>query len=136
MGECRGLEVNVEGVVGIRKSWFSTVCEKDFNEYRTRGHQGRFVSGTNDRAVTLMTVSAYEALRQTLPDATIRDGDLGENLLITGAALDGGVDLDVGTRLQIGEQVQIEITEANQPCFRLGYVSWTETAEKVTGQKK
>mmetsp|Transcript_52591 Transcript_52591/g.96270 ORF Transcript_52591/g.96270 Transcript_52591/m.96270 type:complete len:261 (-) Transcript_52591:3-785(-) len=135
---CSMLEVRQEGVIGLRSVWFTfgllKTREEDFNNYRTRGHAGRFVAGSLDRAVSLVTISAYDALQSALPDIPLHKGDLGENLLVDGPAIDAGVDLDVGVRLQIGDQVQLELTEANAPCNRLDHLHWAAEAKELVGE--
>merc|ERR1712224_344984 len=66
---------------------------------------------------------------------TIEDGSIGENLLLSGPAYEAGKDLAVGTRLRLGEVATIELTEANNPCFRLGFTSWAERAKAKSGDK-
>ena len=100
----------------------------DYNNYRTGGHKGRFEAGTNDRAISVGTVAAYETLRATLPGVTINDGDLGENILLDGPSALAGVDLAVGTHLQIGGCV-LALTEANNPCYRFNRQSWVAAAK-------
>lgn len=107
----------------------------DFNAYRAKGHRGRFQPGTRDRAVSLVVVDSYERLYRALPFAIVQKGDLGENLLVNGPSCDEGVDIQVGTRLQIGDSVVIEISEANSPCYRLGYLPWADEVCRRYGDK-
>ena len=100
----------------------------DYNNYRTGGHKGRFEAGTNDRAISVGTVAAYETLRATLPGVTINDGDLGENILLDGPSALAGADLAVGTHLQIGGCV-LALTEANNPCYRFNRQPWVAAAK-------
>ncbi|KAL1499198.1 hypothetical protein AB1Y20_013706 [Prymnesium parvum] len=138
--ECAALDLKTHGVVGDVPSllgsflggWFCRRIE-DHNDYRTTGHTGRFEACTPDRAVSLVTEATYSMLRAKLPGIKISDGDLGENLLVSGPALEEGVDLRVGSRLKLGT-AEIELTEANKPCYRLGFLPWARDAQKLYGE--
>jgi len=131
---CTFVTVNMDGVMGVVQGWWNSKQVADHNEYRTQGHQGNFEPGTRDRAVSIVTASVYDELRAILPGAKIAFGDLGENFLVEGPSHDG-LDLVVGTRLRIGANVELELTEANKPCFRLKYLRWGSIAEKKFGEQ-
>ena len=120
---CDTVELRKEGVVGKARVFFGLFGSKtiaDFNGYRQRGDANKgFAPGTPDRAVLLVCDSVYSALRAALPGVTIEDGSIGENLLVSGPSFEAGKDLAVGTRLRIGDTATLEITEANNPCYRL-----------------
>lgn len=84
-------------------------CEGDFNHYR-QTRKG----GTDDRAVSLVTSSEVEALRQQ--GWSIELGLMGENLSIEG--LDWR-DLVPGQRWSVGEEVVLQVTEPMTPCRNL-----------------
>lgn len=128
--ECSSLTVVKGGVIG--EACGSRQEVRDYNDYRTKGHRGRFEPCTPDRAVSLMAITVYEELQQKLPRAQILHGDLGENFLIEGPT-HTGAELCVGMALQIGDEVVVELTEANKPCYRLGYVKWAPEAQRVFG---
>jgi hypothetical protein len=161
---CDTLELRKEGVVGKARVFFGMFGSRtiaDFNGYRQRGDSSRgFAPGTPDRAVMLVCDSVYDELRAALPDVTIPAGSIGENLLVSGPAFRAGMDLAVGTRLRVGDTATIEITEANNPCYRLrcvlcgagdgvaevlkvrlmtdgrlGYTTWAKQAEAKYGEK-
>lgn len=120
----------------IRKGIFGTTSrEADYNHFRQTGSK-MFKPGTTDRAVSLSTVSAYDELRRFLPDANVQDGDLGENFILDGPHFSAGTGgLSVGTVLRIGE-VEIELMEANKPCYRLSRVPWAaHAAASWVGEK-
>ena len=136
---CPLLHVQTEGAIGEHGSGLMFMMFGrnrrivDFNSYRTRGHAGRFNPGSNDRAISVATIAAYEALRSSMPaDAALQisDGDLGENILLdgptAGANAEGG--LRVGQRLEIGG-CTLELTEANKPCYRFNSESWAAAAK-------
>jgi hypothetical protein len=105
----------------------------DYNHFRTMGHR-TFEKNTNNRAVSVSTVSAYDQLRRELQGdrVTIKDGDLGENLILDGPQWQAGAGgLSVGTVLRIGEKVEIEITEANEPCYRCHYLPFAAWAKQT-----
>jgi len=130
------LRVTFDGVIGTRRGWFSTVDEADYNHYRSEGDSRFFPPGTRDRAVSLVSSSVYDELRRALPGVRVRAGDLGENLLVEGPALDAGVDWTVGCRLGVGDEVVLELTEANKPCSRLAHLSWSGAAKHIVGEDK
>ena len=66
---------------------------------------------------------------------SIEDGSIGENILLSGPAFEAGKDLKVGTRLRLGEKATLQVTEANNPCYRLGYTSWAKHAQAKFGEK-
>ena len=70
---CTKLEVKTAGVVGtVECSMVGKLLKlsgdtiSDFNAYRQAGHSGRFDKGTNNRAVSVATLAAYETLRGEL----------------------------------------------------------------------
>ena len=136
---CPEALLQLSGVVGERPSWFGIQRIEDFNNYRSQGHAGKFAPCTNDRAVSVVAASSYDALRAALPLGTVvRAGDLGENILLSGPSLesgDGPVDLRVGRRLKIGgaDGAVIELTEANKPCYRLNRNPWGPVAKATFG---
>ena len=136
--KCSKLGIETSGVVGHARGhlfgWPYTI--KDFNDYRTKGHAGRFEAGTNDRAVSIATVGAYQALRDAMGEhgRQVEDGDLGENILVDGpsafASKRGG--LHVGAKLRVGTAV-LQLTEANNPCYRLNSEAWAKHAKAIWG---
>jgi MOSC domain-containing protein YiiM len=119
--------------------------EQDYNHFRSCGfsrQEGGFKAGTADRAVSISTVAAYDALRHSLPPSClVQDGDLGENVIIDGPGyLAGSGGLSVGTQLCFGGraktnggsgasvQTQIELTEYNKPCYRMKFLPWAAAA--------
>ena len=141
--ECHALALRTEGVVGWARGGLLGLLPdrqlSDYNHYRSQGDSSRgFAPCTNDRAVMLVCDGVYSALRQALPSAAaerVMDGDLGENLLLAGPAYEEGRDLHVGTRLRIGATATLELTEANNPCYRLGFLPWAEQALATFGEK-
>ena len=55
-------------------------------------------------------------------------------MLIAGPAYAEGRDLCVGTQLRVGTAV-LELTEANNPCYRLGFLPWAKHAKARFGEK-
>ena len=118
-----------------RKDEFSSLqvmhegVEGDYNHYRTIA-----LSGTPDRAVSLLTTDVMTALRATYGKKyKIQDGDLGENVLIDGVTFNyfrigqsyqfttattfsGKDNVDDGSS---HNSVVIEITEPMEPCANL-----------------
>jgi hypothetical protein len=78
---------------------------KDYNHYRTTRKKS-----TNDRSVSIMTVEIIKALNEE--DWPIKEGDLGENIVVE------GIDIQVGQKFRLGE-AEICITEDNKPCNQL-----------------
>ena len=114
-------------------SWGEQKHVKDANHFRQQGMQSTddcpgFSQGTNDRAVSLSTVDAYDAIRLQLPGVKVLDGDLGENIILDGPQFQAGNGLDVGTVLRIGQSLEIQLTEVNKPCYRMQYVPWSAAA--------
>ena len=150
---CDTLTIRSDGVQGVASSswwsfwtnWSSSQKKKnktviqDYNHYRSQGHSGRFDAGTNDRAVSIATVSAYTKLETALGRRIITYGDLGENILLddTGllvpAAAAAPVRLAVGTRVRLGSTVVLEITEVNNPCYRFTTQTWAAAAQAKWG---
>lgn len=119
--ECASLLVRKVGCTGIVSGGMlrSEQQHEDYNNYRMQGHFGRFESGTPDRACSLVSTAVYEQLRAALPGAQILDGDLGENILVSGISPVEGADFKVGQKLAIGNSgCVVQITEANGPCYR------------------
>ena len=111
--------------------------EPDYNHFRQSGYFSKdwgFSAGTNDRAVSLSTVDAYNALRRMLPaDVRVDDGDLGENIILDGPGFPAGSGgLAVGSVLEFGsaDGATIELTEANSPCYRVAHCQWAAAAAK------
>ena len=77
--------------------------------HRYRGHGGA------DRAVCLLSVEAYESLREDDVECDA-PGTFGENVLPRG--LDDA-DLGPGTRLRLGDEVVVEIHDVRAPCRTL-----------------
>lgn len=136
---CHSLTVGANGVRGTVKGWFFDTSIEDYNNYRSQGHEGRFEAGTGDRAVSVGTVAAYTVLQEALQQEgggkpLVQLGDLGENILINGPparATDVG-GLSVGDRIQVGT-VTLELTEANNPCYRFNAHAWAPAAQKLWG---
>lgn len=96
----------------------------DYNHYRTVA-----LKNTKDRAVSLLTEDVMTALRMEYPSFAIQDGDLGENLYVTGVSFDffrvgaryridiGAADLETNDQNDPG--VILEITEKMDPCANL-----------------
>eukprot|EP00977_Amphora_coffeiformis_P017890 scaffold6007_cov183-Amphora_coffeaeformis.AAC.14 len=141
---CDKLTVLQQGVTGIatktsRGGWLfgrpTITMIKDYNHYRTQGHGGRFEAQTKDRAVSIATVAAYQAMREA-GITGIEYGDLGENILIQGpdkVANEHGNGLYVTAKLQIGTTL-LEMTEANNPCYRFNTQSWAAQARALWGK--
>ena len=134
---CHKLVLRKGGAVGEARGWFfgRTYQIEDYNNYRTGGHTGRFVAGTPDRAVSVGTIAAYETLRTALGPhgRLVSDGDLGENILLRGPpALASDDGLHVGLRLRVGSAL-IELTEANNPCYRFNTQPWAKHAQVLWG---
>lgn len=122
--------------------------QTDYNYYRATGHKGVFLPNTPDRAVSLVTADTYSEFCAAVPSlkSRIKPGDLAENLYITGLSRE---DLQVGMQLRIGPPADnhgntqsgkdtkrfavIEITAANKPCYRCGYISWASEVRKKFG---
>jgi len=140
---CEKLQILEHGVTGTAKGIFGrryTIL--DYNHYRMQGHSGRFEAGTGDRAVFIATVAAYEMLQKSLDaketgskSCRIQKGDLGENILIYGPAAtsDRKGGLFVGAKLKLGSAL-LEITEANNPCYRFNTQSWAAQAKQAWGK--
>ena len=67
----------------------------------------------------------------------IEDGDLGENILLRGPSATaseraGDGRLAVGSWLRIGSSV-LEVTEANNPCYRFNTQPWAAAAKERWG---
>ncbi|MEM1450478.1 MAG: MOSC domain-containing protein [Planctomycetota bacterium] len=77
--------------------------------HRYRGHGGA------DRAVCLLSLEAYESLREDDVECDA-PGTFGENVLTRG--LDDA-DLGPGTRLRLGDEVVVEIHDVRAPCRTL-----------------
>ena len=107
---------------------------QDYNHFRASGYSGGkniagFPKGSNHRAVSLSTTASYDAMRAALPDATIRDGDLGENLIVDGPGWQiGEGGLSVGSVLRLGDTTTIELSEVNMPCYRMAHLPWAAAA--------
>ena len=139
---CATMTINTAGVVGHAKGkLFGFGYDiKDFNNYRTQGHTGRFEAGSLDRAVSVATVAAYDALREALgPEQgrLVKDGDLGENITLDGPSATSskkktGDGLFVGQKLKIGAAT-IQITEANNPCYRCNTLPWAAAGKALWG---
>ena len=124
------LLIKVDGVYTQRPGGlFGPKLEIDYNHFRscgytrpalkTSGTARTFKPGCNDRAISISTAVAYSALREALPNSSIGDGDLGENLIVDGVpSYEAGAESGFaeGTRLRLGEKVVVELTEANMPC--------------------
>lgn len=87
----------------------------DYNHYRAVA-----LANTATRAVSLVTVDVMNFLRES-GYAEVRDGDLGENLLIEGMKFD---DIRIGDRYRIGSDAELTITEAMIPCANLCKLHW------------
>lgn len=137
---CEKLEILQDGVQGTAKGLFGVTqyMIRDYNHYRTQGHSGRFEAGTNERAVFIATVAAYDLLQTALDKSgqcKIKKGDLGENILIDAPTALGGKNnggLCVGAKVRIGSAL-VELTEANNPCYRFNTQSWASQAQKLWG---
>ena len=140
---CEKLEIGRDGVTGTAKGlFFSKYTIKDFNYYRSQGAPGRFEPNTKDRAVMIATVAAYNVLQNAV-DKTgkikVERGDLGENILIDGPAAtestNKGFDdgLFVGAKIKIGTAL-LEVTEANNPCYRFNTNTWAPRGESLWGK--
>lgn len=134
---CPQLELQTEGATGIRTSWFGVFQQRivDFNHYRSQGHTGRFEAKTTDRAISLATAAAYDKLQKELGDSgKVQHGDLGENILIEGpvATSSKKAGLYVGAKLSIGTST-VQITEANNPCYRFNAQTWAAAAKRLWG---
>ena len=91
--------------------------EDDYNHYRTVA-----LKSTQDRAVSILTMDVMKALRSQYPQYDIRDGDLGENVLIDNTSFDF---FRVGKRYKFVDAndqsigVVVEITQKMDPCANL-----------------
>jgi len=72
-------------------------CTGDYNHYRTTA-----LKNTPNRAVSILTTDALQVLRSY--DYPVRDGDLGENVLVDGVAFDF---------FRVGEQYQFVNTKSS-----------------------
>ena len=136
------LHVKTDGVYAQgARGWFGPKLEVDYNHFRacgyTRppnkvgGYARNFKPGSNDRAISISTTVAYDALRVALPGSDVGDGDLGENVIVHGVTSHEAGDQSgwaEGAILRLGETVVIELTEANMPCYRMQYVPWHAAA--------
>lgn len=137
------LQVEVDGVYTEERGGLfgAPKLAKDYNHFRSCGYSRppskiggtarSFKPNCNDRAVSISTAAAYDALRAALPDSRIGDGDLGENIVVVGVPSYAAGDESgwkEGARLRLGERVVIELTEANMPCYRMQYVAWHASA--------
>ena len=77
----------------------------DYNHYRTVG-----MKGTNDRALSIITQDVLESLEAA--GWPLTDGDLGQNVLVTGFPYAAFV---VGRRYLLGG-IMVQISEPIQPC--------------------
>jgi MOSC domain-containing protein YiiM len=139
---CEKLEILKDGVKGTAKGLFSSKRTiEDYNHYRTQGRSGRFEAGTRDRAVSVATVAAYDVLQKALDKSgkiKIEKGDLGENILLDGPPAtatnkDGGGGLFVGAKIKVGTAI-LELTEANNPCYRFNTQTWASAAKTLWGK--
>lgn len=137
---CDSLDVKEQGAVGTitRAGIFGglfrhTTTIVDFNHYRSGGHKGRFTAGTKDRAISIATTAAYAKLEASFvgTKARIVYGDLGENILLQEGQ--HTPSLYVGANIAIGQTVVLQITEANNPCYRFNAQPWADTAKKLWG---
>ena len=136
--QCYKLEIVKNGVIGRVRGLFFDKKVKDYNHYRTVGHSGRFEPGTLDRSVSIATVAAYNSFRESLckhdKSVEILDGDFGENILVDGPpAIASSDGLSVGTRLRLGTAL-VELTEANNPCYRFNTQLWAPQAKALWGK--
>lgn len=104
----QSVQVTKEGVKG------------DYNHYRTVA-----LKSTKDRAVSILTQDVMKSLRATYKNYDTKDGDLGENILVTGVSFDF---FRIGKRYQFScpdddtgaeKAVIVEITEPMEPCANL-----------------
>jgi MOSC domain-containing protein YiiM len=104
----QSVQVTKEGVKG------------DYNHYRTVA-----LKSTKDRAVSILTQDVMKSLRATYKNYDTKDGDLGENILVTGVPFDF---FRIGQRYQFScpdddagaeKAVIVEITEPMEPCANL-----------------
>ena len=141
--EVSGLHVQVDGVyTKDRGGLFGRPkLTKDYNHFRSCGYSRppskvggtarSFKPNCNDRAISISTKAAYDALRYALPDSKIGDGDLGENLIVDGVETYAAGDESgwkEGAQVRLGKEVLVELTEANMPCYRMQYVAWHAAA--------
>ncbi|CAB9508528.1 expressed unknown protein [Seminavis robusta] len=140
---CEKLEIIKDGCKGTAKGLFFTKYNiQDYNHYRMQGDSRKFEAGTMDRAVSISTVSAYDTLQKALDHTgkiKVERGDLGENILIDGppatATTVGSKDasgLFVGAKIRVGSAL-LEVTEANNPCYRFNTQSWAPHAKEIWG---
>ena len=92
----------------------------DYNNYRMEEKDG-----TKDRAVLLYTRDMVDQLNQE--GWPVRNGDLGENLMIEGISYDR---LEIGSRLKIGD-IEVEVAEICNPCSNLRALDYVGK-EKIT----
>ena len=109
--EYERMRLNEEGCVGLEKD----IEAKDYNHYRT---VSKALKGTNDRAVMIITMDIYEILR--MMGVHLEIGDMGENITIKNLRFNS---LRKGIKLYM-DGVIVEITEACEPCARLGNFKW------------
>mmetsp|Transcript_16457 Transcript_16457/g.23218 ORF Transcript_16457/g.23218 Transcript_16457/m.23218 type:complete len:324 (+) Transcript_16457:126-1097(+) len=96
-----------------------TGVQGDYNDYRTRA-----MGGTGDRAICILTSDVMGALRSKSQYEMLKDGDLGENIMVDEVSFDF---FEVGKRYRFfrqrdheeGKGVIIEITEPAVPCANL-----------------
>jgi MOSC domain-containing protein YiiM len=97
-------------------------AQGDYNHYRQNGKRG-----TNDRAVSLMTLEALHSISNS--GYAVEAGDLGENITLEGP--EGS--LAPGVRL-CAEGLELEVTERMIPCQNLEHVP--AVAERPAPQRK
>ena len=117
------LSINVkskkEGERGIPKSVIKEAMAKnlglegDYNIYRTESK-----GNSPDRAVLLMSDDILDQLRAE--GWPVKNGDLGENITLTGIDY---TSLKVKDKFSVGG-IEIQITEACRPCVNLGVLPY------------
>jgi MOSC domain-containing protein YiiM len=80
----------------------------DYNHYRTVA-----LDSTPTRAVSIVTTDVMTALAHHF---SIKDGDLGENMLVGGILFD---DIQVHEHYKVGHDVILQVTEPMIPCANL-----------------
>lgn len=97
----------------------------DYNHYRTVA-----LESTGDRALSILTTDVLDSLSSSSLFDGVREGDLGENILVAGLTQ---TSLRVGDRFRLGKALLVEITERIVPCpnlCKLKFIDRTDLAPK------
>ena len=112
------LKVTKDGCIGL----INQEETADYNHYRT---VSKTLKGTQDQAVSIMTMDVYRKLNELQPSdeqnqESIKIGDFGENITLENIAYN---EIEPGTILKINDVI-LEITRPCVPCSRLSTIKW------------